>query len=1098
MGKSEKRELSSFLLLAMVLLILIESYCQARRVSVEGVGVIIRPIDKLYRYKSDHLDTDSWNLGHIFPKRSIPSMLSGMEYATHDFRPASQDSRTDDRIDRFKADAAGDLLIAMPSPAATGDGWVRVNPGSTPDLYLDKIGRSTAASPDPDYPYWLYKRTYTTPGTWVSLPVNSVSTNHPPFVFANPWELYWENPLELGCNGVIITRMPEGGGTTTLANPKLIVMPNGDYFASIRHATGTSATSVWRSVDKGATWTLVGSDLQVNQDSLFQHKGSIYLIGANLSGSGATRIYKSSDNGVTWTTATFSSSGGGDAPSHVDVVNGRLWKAASTSGGEGFFSAPVDADLMLESSWTLTVGKYSSITLANGQRYSSGNEGTLLTTKEGILINAGKDDVYRPEDGWKDGISLVQPDLTDITKTTYDPDYAGPRLPGSGSKYTVRYDPVSDRYWALTSGGDPRTNLNLYSASSVGGRIGDFQLEKTVLRGVSTSYHGFNYPFMQIDGDDIIFTSRTAWETHRGQATRWHDGNVFTFHRIKNFRGYSVIDPDLLLHESFDKMIIGVRPREQVASTMGLGVASWWDNDAAGATVTDSEQFGSYSNGDKALIFNKYNTSSYRAQFTPVSGIGISSGTMYMSFLFKGFLPVPPGESGQLQWRTGNGNLRTSALTRNGGIATAIHADEYTQPDNSDTLMGNGIFLIITKFDNMGTSNGYSKTWAIAPAEYDSLAEAGITEAGLDAVAFLQASSNSTTPVTWSESEIFRFYLDNSATVLIDEIQIGTTLKSVISDNLAPKPPINIRAKVEVEDVALEWEESLANDLYGYNVYRSGKSSDNYIKLNHEVLIESSFIDSTVTWGQTYSYVVTALDRSFNESDFSDAGSALLIDNGMGKILYERWVGVSGDSVLDLTSSVDFPNSPDLVGYLLNLEGPTDWNNDYGTRIRGYIYPPETGYYIFWVAGDDNCELWLSGDGTPAKAKLIATVPDWTDPQQWEKFSSQKSDLIYLIGGKKYYIEVLQKEGTGGDNVAVAWAGPSIPRQVISGEHLSSWHTGTYGNFNNQDSVNMLDFQILSSLWLENDCTITASIDSGGDCAVNLIELSGMVENWLK
>ena len=527
------------------LLLVTNSYCQARRVSVEGVGVIIRPIDKLYRYKSDHLDTDSWNLGHIFPKRSIPSMLSGMEYATHDFRPASQDSRTDDRIDRFKADAAGDLLIAMPSPAATGDGWVRVNPGSTPDLYLDKIGRSTAASPDPDYPYWLYKRTYTTPGTWVSLPVNSVSTNHPPFVFTNPWELYWENPLELGCNGVIITRMPEGGGTTTLANPKLIVMPNGDYFASIRHATGTSATSVWRSVDKGATWTLVGSDLQVNQDSLFQHKGSIYLIGANLSGSGATRIYKSSDNGVTWTTATFSSSGGGDAPSHVDVVNGRLWKAASTSGGEGFFSAPVDADLMQESSWTLTVGKYSSITLANGQRYSSGNEGTLLTTKEGILINAGKDDVYRPEDGWKDGISLVQPDLTDITKTTYDPDYAGPRLPGSGSKYTVRYDPVSDRYWALTSGGDPRTNLNLYSASSEGGRIGDFRLEKTVLRGVSTGYHGFNYPFMQIDGDDIIFTSRTAWETNRGQATRWHDGNIFTFHRIKNFRGEWKTDPPL-------------------------------------------------------------------------------------------------------------------------------------------------------------------------------------------------------------------------------------------------------------------------------------------------------------------------------------------------------------------------------------------------------------------------------------------------------------------------------------------------------------------------------------------------------------------------
>ncbi len=521
-----------------VVLLLSGLDAEARRVSLEGVGIIIRPISKTYRYKSDHLDTDNWNLGLIFPRYSIPGQLSGMEYATHDIRPASQDSRTTDRIDRIKADSAGDLLIAMPSDAASGNGWVRVNAGSNPDLYLDKIGRNTAASPDLNSPYWLYQRAYTTPGTWVLLPANSISTNHPPFVFGSNQELYWENPLPLGANGVVITRMPEGGGVTTLANPKLIVMPNGDYLASIKGAAGTGSTSLWRSVDKGDTWTLVEDGFAINRDSLFEHQGSIYQLGWNTSGSGETRIYRSSNNGATWTSAVFAGHGGEDAPSHMDVVNGRIWKAASANGGAGFFSAPVDANLMLESSWTLSSpgSGGANQTLANGQAFNSGNEGTLLTTKEGILVNATKDSIYRPEDGWKDGISMLQPDLNDLTKTTFDPNYAGPRLPGAGSKYTVRYDPISDRYWALTSGGDPRTDLNLYSASAAGGRIGDFQLEKAVLQGVSTSYHGFNYPFLQFDGNDLIFVSRTAWETERGQATRWHDGNVFTFHRIANFR----------------------------------------------------------------------------------------------------------------------------------------------------------------------------------------------------------------------------------------------------------------------------------------------------------------------------------------------------------------------------------------------------------------------------------------------------------------------------------------------------------------------------------------------------------------------------------
>src|SRR5262249_41994384 len=52
----------------------------------------------------------------------------------------------------------------------------------------------------------------------------------------------------------------------------------------------------------------------------------------------------------------------------------------------------------------------------------------------------------------------------------------------------------------------------------------------------------------------------------------------------------------------------------------------------------------------------------------------------------------------------------------------------------------------------------------------------------------------------------------------------------------------------------------------------------------------------------------------------------------------------------------------------------------------------------------------------------------------------------FLIAGQKYYVEALQKEGGGGDNLAVGWAKPGqstvAPSEVISGEVLTPWTGG--------------------------------------------------------
>ena len=161
-------------------------------------------------------------------------------------------------------------------------------------------------------------------------------------------------------------------------------------------------------------------------------------------------------------------------------------------------------------------------------------------------------------------------------------------------------------------------------------------------------------------------------------------------------------------------------------------------------------------------------------------------------------------------------------------------------------------------------------------------------------------------------------------------------------------------------------------------------------------------------------------------------------------ITREVWTGISGNSVSDIPLGA----SPDITDTLPSFEAPTDWADNYGTRLRGYITAPVTGNYIFWIAGDNNSELWLSCNDNPANKVMIGSVPEWTDSRQWDKFSSQKSVLpIPLIAGQRYYVEALQKQGGGGNNLAVGWAQPgqstSAPSEVISGSVLSPLSEGS-------------------------------------------------------
>lgn len=151
----------------------------------------------------------------------------------------------------------------------------------------------------------------------------------------------------------------------------------------------------------------------------------------------------------------------------------------------------------------------------------------------------------------------------------------------------------------------------------------------------------------------------------------------------------------------------------------------------------------------------------------------------------------------------------------------------------------------------------------------------------------------------------------------------------------------------------------------------------------------------------------------------------------MGEVNYEVYTSVSGTAVANLTSAAKYPNNPDVTGTLTSLES-TYRGDNYGQRIRGFIVPPTTGSYTFSIASDDTSQLKFNSAGpAEAGATVVCSVTSWTNQNEWAKLAGQSSASVNLTAGQPYFFEVLHKEGTGGDHVAVAWTGPGISTPTV-------------------------------------------------------------------
>ena len=349
--------------------------------------------------------------------------------------------------------------------------------------------------------------------------------------------------------GTVVFHIDAAGGRF-VGSPSLVRVPSGALVAS-NDLFGLGQrdmppTLIHRSDDDGAHWAQVAQLDGQFWSSLFIHEGALYLMGTTAE-YGSVALRRSDDEGRSWTTPIDSANGllAADAPYHtaptpVVEVDGRIFRAfewvrepitGPTSFEAMLLWAESGSDLLRADSWHAT--EHHAFPLADsGLGWLEGNP---VATRDGDLV-----DVLRVHLNGE----LERAAILSVSDTTTSPTLASEPvfapLSGASKKFTIRFDAASGRYLTLVdiTDGTPSSPASVRNrlalASSPDLLVWDYHV--VLLSHDDALLHGFQYADGFVEGDDLLFVSRTAYEDDAGGATSYHDTNYLTYHRLRGYR----------------------------------------------------------------------------------------------------------------------------------------------------------------------------------------------------------------------------------------------------------------------------------------------------------------------------------------------------------------------------------------------------------------------------------------------------------------------------------------------------------------------------------------------------------------------------------
>jgi hypothetical protein len=172
-----------------------------------------------------------------------------------------------------------------------------------------------------------------------------------------------------------------------------------------------------------------------------------------------------------------------------------------------------------------------------------------------------------------------------------------------------------------------------------------------------------------------------------------------------------------------------------------------------------------------------------------------------------------------------------------------------------------------------------------------------------------------------------------------------------VLDIFPPAQPTGLQVVADTGKIFLSWNANQEKDLMGYRVYRTvgNNRDDNYVLLNTKVITGTQFTDSLpVNAKNFFFYKITALDSSYNKSEYSSPRSARMPD-------------------------VIAPRKPFIINVTQELKAiRIEWLNNAESDLAGY--------HIYRFQPEDSARTVKRLNIAPIKAGIHLFTDNWTTP----------------------------------------------------------------------------------------------------------------------
>ncbi|HXG49207.1 MAG TPA: PA14 domain-containing protein, partial [Methylomirabilota bacterium] len=228
-------------------------------------------------------------------------------------------------------------------------------------------------------------------------------------------------------------------------------------------------------------------------------------------------------------------------------------------------------------------------------------------------------------------------------------------------------------------------------------------------------------------------------------------------------------------------------------------------------------------------------------------------------------------------------------------------------------------------------------------------------------------------PLTESDSGSYRAVVS-----IPGAVAISSAVNVTVTPDVTPPTIRRIVVADSLESITVEYSEAVTDtalDVFNYALDGGQQITGDGVRVNPSTV---RFGTTRLTIGATYTLTVTDIEDLAGLTSAPGTSRTFTLTRERGGLKFEAWLNLGGNAVSALLSHPAYPDNPDLVAYVTQASSRQVFADaasvdNYGGRLSGWIVPPESGDYEFFIRSDDNSELYLSPDDNPANAVLIAS-----------------------------------------------------------------------------------------------------------------------------